>query len=145
VNESLEILGLPPGQLQFSDGETPWEIYPEDFEHKRIIGRGGFSEVHKYLHRPTQKFLAIKFQKIVFDPDSREARDSNSRTYVYKMLLREIAALISANSPYIPYYYGLSFTRSTVAFCLEVLDFNAHFLYRRVYTKSTEMANRDGG
>lgn len=132
VYAELDELNLPPGYLQFSSNSSPIPCTENDFEKILQLGEGSFGEVYKAKHLSSGQLMAIKYQKIIFDPNSDEAKAIYLRNRVYELLVREIIALRKAESEYIPKYYGMLFTEEKILFCMELLNFNASEFYRTV-------------
>uniref|UniRef100_A0A914DRU4 mitogen-activated protein kinase kinase n=1 Tax=Acrobeloides nanus TaxID=290746 RepID=A0A914DRU4_9BILA len=133
IYERLEELQLPPGKIQLSPELDPIDCTNDDFDFIEKLGEGSFGEVHKVKHIPTGNLMAIKYQTIVFDPHSDEAREYWTRQKIYDRLIREITAFrkafVSKFTNFIPSYYGMLILEKSVAFCIEVLDLTAENLY----------------
>lgn len=142
MNEHLEQLQLPPGRLRFSPTAEPMDCKIKDFDLIEELGEGTFGEVHKAQHKPTGQMLAIKFQRIMFDPNAKESKEPYLRTKIYERLLREIIAQSKAQSSYITGYYGMLYHEDCVAFCIELMDFTAETLYYKHKVKQESNKGR---
>jgi serine/threonine protein kinase len=125
-----------PNELRFSKNSSVIRCSSDDFEvFSQPLDGGDFGTVMKAKHMPTGKLVAAKFQTIVFDPKSDEAKDSKARARTYKLLKREINGLRKAESPYVTAYYGIMMVEKFVVICMEIMDFTAFNLYKSMKKK----------
>uniref|UniRef100_A0A914CTN9 mitogen-activated protein kinase kinase n=1 Tax=Acrobeloides nanus TaxID=290746 RepID=A0A914CTN9_9BILA len=133
-----------PNELRFSKDSPVIRCSSDDFEvFSQHLGSGGFGTVMKAKHIPTGALLAAKFQPIVFDPKSDEAKDPLTRARTYKLLKREINGLRKAESPYVTAYYGIMMVEKFVVICMEIMDYTASNLYKRMKLENDKTARFD--
>lgn len=122
---------LPPQTLPFGPNSKPIPFEIKDLEEIRTLGKGGFGEVKSCKHVSTGRVFAVKYQPINFDGryEDEEAREKRGKE---EYLVRELKAIKSANSAFIPEYYGMFFKEDQIAFCMELMDLNASQLYLHV-------------
>eukprot|EP00761_Pharyngomonas_kirbyi_P012986 gb/GECH01013013.1/.p1 GENE.gb/GECH01013013.1/~~gb/GECH01013013.1/.p1 ORF type:complete len:364 (+),score=91.35 gb/GECH01013013.1/:1-1092(+) len=88
------------------DGES---VRLEDLTLDVCIGSGNSGNVHKAVHKPTNKILAVK-EISVFEEPKR------------KQILKELETLYSANSPHLVSFFGAFYHEGTIYIALEFMD-----------------------
>lgn len=81
-----------------------------DFKYLKEIGRGEQGRIFLAIHTPTDTAMAIK-----------EIPLEMSQTQM-KGILVELDVLCNNKSPYIIHFFGAFYTKSSVYFCMEVMD-----------------------
>lgn len=103
---SINKMGIKAEGPALYDGDP---VKLEDLTLDVCIGSGNSGNVHKAMHKPTQKILAVK-EISVFEEPKR------------KQILKELETLYSANSPYLVSFYGAFYHEGTIYIALEYMD-----------------------
>ncbi|KAL3070620.1 hypothetical protein niasHT_032410 [Heterodera trifolii] len=124
------------GRLCFPGDPREHRFGVEDLRDLGEIGAGRFGHVHKMVHVPTGREIAVKRVRVLtnrFD-DSDDVRSMSQ-------LQKEVRAIQDASTgatPDVVRYYGLSFHEGDCLICMELMDLSLERLYKLVHGVAKE-------
>ncbi|KAK7603785.1 hypothetical protein V9T40_003784 [Parthenolecanium corni] len=114
------------GKLQVSP-DCVYDFTSEDLLDQGEIGRGGFGNVNRMIHKKSNTIMAVKRIRSTVDETEQ------------KRLLMDLEVVMKSNDcPYIVQFYGALFKEGDCWICMELMDTSLDKFYKFIYERLKE-------
>uniref|UniRef100_A0A914H2L6 mitogen-activated protein kinase kinase n=1 Tax=Globodera rostochiensis TaxID=31243 RepID=A0A914H2L6_GLORO len=141
------------GRLCFPGDSREHRFGVEDLRDLGEIGAGRFGHVHKMVHVPTAREIAVKICKEACPRSHQQVSGDKSRlkslsrfddsddVHPMRQLQKEVRAIQDASTgatPDVVRYFGLTFHEGDCLICMELMDLSLERLYKLVHGVAKE-------